>query len=283
MAHKEPIDASGVAEPAPSESTEDDSPLDLLLAHDEESMSLLALWLKENATTFAPVVIQAAHQKPGLSPEASCAVLDAMFKKAPADDETMMKLMSECLRVITSRITASIDAESAGDDHRHDDPLVGPAVAVVAAGRRSNLSEAAVNCLAKQGLGGALVLVRAFDSVRDTLKLYVVRRLKPAVVWDLGENEVASLANSVSKLAEGLEGKQNAAALKFLAALAPDEHSSSAEINPTDPLETGEYVFHASWGTGNVLKVSDETITIDFGCYGKRTLLRKLATLRHAV
>lgn len=209
-------------------------------------------------------------------------MLDALLWKAPADEETTMKLMSECLRVIADRITASLCNAASGANNKHDDPLVGSAVAVVTAGRRSNLSETAVRCLAKAGPGGTLVLARAFDTVRDSLRLYVMRRLKPAVIWELGGDVVASLGNSVSKLVEELEGKQLSAAIKFLEELAPEEHSKSSEIGQTEPLEVGAHVFHASWGVGTVIKASDETITIDFGSAGTRTLLRALATLWHA-
>jgi hypothetical protein len=254
----------------------------LLAAEDAESIERLAVWLKKHATTFAPIVVQAAHKKAGLSGEASCAVLDALMSKAPADEETTLGIMSDCLRVIAGRITKSLRDDTREARTRHDDPLVGVAVAVVTAGRRSSLSETAVSCLAKAGPGGTLVLARAFDTLRDSLKLYAIRRLKPAVIWELGDNVVASLGNSVSKLAEELEGRESKAALKFLAELAPEEHSKSSEISPTDPLKVGDSVFHASWGVGTVVKIGHETLTVDFGSSGTRTLLRALATLRHA-
>ncbi|MDA3935815.1 MAG: hypothetical protein PF636_02970 [Actinomycetota bacterium] len=254
----------------------------LLASSDEDSLAELAVWLKENATTLAPLVTRAAAEKPGLSGEASCAVLDALLLKPLADEDVTVRLMGECLRVIAARITASLSEDAPGADNLHDDPLVSSTVAVVTAGRRAHLSETAVSYLAKAGSGGSLVLARSFDTLRDSLKLHVLRRLKPADVWVLGGNVVASLGNSISTLIEGLEGKPLRIAVKFLEGLDPEAHSESSDIDPAEPLAVGAHVFHASWGAGSVVKTGKGTIKVDFGSAGTRTLMRKFATLRHA-
>jgi len=53
----------------------------LLAAQDDESRARLALWLKANARTFAPVVERAIHEEPGLSAEAASAVLEAQTRR----------------------------------------------------------------------------------------------------------------------------------------------------------------------------------------------------------
>ncbi|GEM_PF-4096678 len=266
---------------AEAEGFVDAAVIGLLAASDEESMELLQVWLKEHATTLAPVVEQAASKESGLSGEASCAVLDALLLKPLADERATSKLMHACLNVIAARITESLSPEASSACDGHDDPLVSSTVAIVTAGRRAHLSEMAVSCLAKSGSGGSLVLVRSFDTVRDSLKLHVLQKMDPTDVWVLGDNAVASLSNSVSKLIESLEGKPRTAAVKFLEALEPEEHASSAEIEPTESLEVGSHVFHATWGVGTVIKTGDGTIKVDFGSAGTRSLLRKFATLRH--
>ncbi len=259
----------------------DDAVIDLLASTDDESLALLKIWLKENATTLGPLLERAAGEMPGLSGEASCVVLDALLLKPLADEQATTDLMNTCLHVIAARITESLSPSASGADNRHDDPLVSAAVAVVTSGRRSRSSETVVSCLATAGPGGSLVLARAFDTLRDTLKLYALRRLDPAEVLELGENVATSLRSSVSKLIESLEGKQRTTAVKFLKALTPEDHSESVEIDPTEPLEVGAHVFHATWGVGAVVKSGDGTVKVDFGSAGTRTLLRKFATLRH--
>jgi hypothetical protein len=134
--------------------------------------------------------------------------------------------------------------------------------------------------LGQAGPGGALVLARAFDSVRGALKLSIVRRLDPADVLALNGNAVASLAHSVSKLAQNPEGSKADIPTEFLKKLGPVQSFEHAEIDPTDRLEVGDLVFHASWGSGTVIAPTDETATIDFGSAGTRVLLRSIARLR---
>ncbi len=254
----------------------------LLAAHDGESIEQLAAWLKANAKTFAPVVTQALEEQPGLSAEAARAVLDAFTWRAPADGETTLRLMNACLDAIADRITESVRSGVPGAIGEFDDSLVSSAVAILTANRRSSQSEGAICCLAAAGPGGALVLARAFDAVRGALRLYIVRRLKPADVLELGDNVVASLASSVSKLAEELESPKREVATRFLAELGSVQHMEPSEIGVNDPLASGDRVFHASWGAGVVVSTNHESATIDFGSAGTRTLLRSLTTLRRA-
>ncbi|PKQ14262.1 MAG: hypothetical protein CVT68_12785, partial [Actinobacteria bacterium HGW-Actinobacteria-8] len=69
---------------------------------------------------------------------------------------------------------------------------------------------------------------------------------------------------------------------RFLKALGSVEPLESAEIDPTDELAPGQRVFHATWGAGTVVSSDDESVTLDFGNAGQRTLLRAYATLRRA-
>jgi hypothetical protein len=272
-----------LANAEPGAELEDAAVVRLLTAEDATSIAELATWLKTHARTFTPVT-QAIREDSGLSPEAAGAVLDALVWRAPTDAEEMLTLTQACLRVIAERITESLGSGTTpGAISDHDDSLVGSAVAIVTVNRRSRHSETAVDCLAQEGPGGALVLARAFDGLRNALKLHIVQQLKPVDVLELGDNVVASLACSVSKLAEELETPKNAVATRFLAELGPVQGMRSAGIGVTEHLEVGDRVFHASWGAGVVSAVNDESATIDFGSAGTRTLLRSLATLRHAV
>lgn len=255
----------------------------LLECKDAESVAQLSTWLKTQAKTFAPIVAQAIQEGSSLSPEAAGAVLEAFTWRAPADAETTIRLMNACLDSIADRITDSLRSSKTGAISHEDDSLVGAGVAILTANRRSSQSEAAISCLAEAGPGGAMVLARAFDSVRSSLRLYIVRRLKPADVLELSDNRVASLANSVSKLAEELEPPKDAVAKKFLTELGSLQHMEPAEIGRTDPLEIGESVFHANWGAGVVVASTDESVTVDFGSAGTRTLLRALTTLRRVL
>jgi hypothetical protein len=277
-------DASGSAEAlaASAESAEidDAAAMQLLAATDEASIAQLAVWLKTNARTFSPDVLQVIQETSGLSAEAACAVLDALTWRASADAETTIELMNACLEVIAERVTLSVRDVASGTLSELDDSLVSSAVAVLTANRRSSQSEAAICCLAAAGPGGTLILARAFDAVRSTLKLYIVRRLDPADVLLLGDNVVASLAHSVSKLAEELESPKCDVATRFVAELGPIQHMEPAKIGEDEPLGVGDRVFHASWGAGVVVATNDESATIDFGGSGTRTLLRSLATLR---
>ena len=251
----------------------------LLAADDPESIALLAGWLKANAKTFSPAVAEADAKKSGLSAEAACVVLDALLGRTTADEEATLKLVELCLQVIADRITASLTSGAAASTMQ-DDPLVSEAVAVVTSNRRSRHSETAIACLAQAGPGGALVLARAFDAVRDTSQLYIVRRLQPEDVIVLGDNVVASLAYSVTRLAEDLEGRTRDVVLAFVEALGPVQGMESSEISVDEPLEPGTHVFHARWGAGIVLSANEESATIDFSGAGTRTLLRALTTLR---
>ncbi len=260
----------------------------LLRAQDPASMDELAQWIKAHAKTWGPLVAEAAHEDEALSAEASCVVLSTLAKRSPADEETTLGLMEVCLVIIADRITESrmLSTAKRGRGTRAirepDDSLVGAAVGIVTANRRSKLSERAISCLADSGMGGALVLARAFDAVRTTSKVYIVRRLKPAEVLGLGDNVVASLAASVAKLAEELEGKELKAANRFLEELGSVSPLESSEIDPTETLEVGCHVFHATWGAGTVIVSDTESVTVDFGSAGERTLLRAYAKLRHA-
>ncbi len=261
---------------------EDAVALRLLVAEDAESVARLATWLKVNAKTFAPLVAQAIHEGSSLSAEAAGAVLDAFTWRAPADAETTVTVMNACLVAITDRITESIRKNASDAISDSDDSLVGSAVVILTANRRSSQTEAAICCLAAAGPGGALVLARAFDAVRSALRLYIVRRLNPADVLELGDNVVASLARSVSKLADELESPKKAVATRFLEELGSVQHMETSEVGTTDLLGVGDRVFHASWGAGVVIASGEDSVTIDFGSAGTRTLLRALATLRRA-
>jgi hypothetical protein len=261
---------------------DDATAMALLAAGDAQSVAQLAAWLKTHARTFSPIVAEAIEDEPGLSPEAACAVLDALVWRTPADAETTQRLLEACLSVMARRITESVVSGAPGTLNDRDDALVGSAVAVLTSSRPSRHSEAAIDCLGEAGPGGALVLARAFDGVRDGFKLHIVRRLNPADVLKLGDNVRASLAHSVSRLSEELESPQREVASQFLAELGPVQQMGSSEIGTHEPLASGDIVFHASWGAGVVVTANDETATIDFGGAGTRTLLRALATLRHA-
>jgi len=269
------IDAADIAE------LDDAAVVRLLAASDPESVATLEAWLKVNAKTYAPVVELATQREGGLSAEAACAVLDALLRRTTADEETTLRLVTQCLDIIAGRITESLKSGPPSVNGGQDDPLVSQAVAVVTSNRRSRHSETAIACLAQAGPGGALVLARAFDAVRDTSQLYIVRRLQPEDVLVLGDNVVASLAHSVEQLAETLEGRKRTVVLEFLAELGPVHGLESSEIGVDEPLEPGTQVFHARWGAGIVLSANEESATIDFSGAGTRTLLRALTTLRH--
>lgn len=254
----------------------------LLAADDAESATQLTTWLKAHARGYAPIVIQAMQEESGLSPEAARVVLDAVVWRAPADGETTLRILAGCLDIIARRITRSLGSGAGGAISDRDDTLVGAAVVVLTSNRPARQSETAIDCLAKAGPGGALVLARAFDSVRGGLRLYIVRRLDPADVLELEDNVVASLARSVSRLADELESPKKEIATRFLAELGSVQRMETSEIDMTGPLEPGERLFHASWGIGTVIAANDESVTIDFGSAGTRTLLRAFATLRHA-
>ena len=254
----------------------------LLISEDGAALAQLALWLKTHARTFAPTVSQAIQAGCGLSPQAAAAVLDAMTWRTPADADTTVRLTDACLATIAERLTTSVRTGNAEAISALDDSLARSAMGVLIGNGRSSQSEAAIRCLAEAGPGGALVLARAFDGVRSALKVYVVRQLKPADVLELGDNVVASLARSVSDLADTLESPKKTVATRFLAELGSVGHMQTAEIDVTEPLVAGDRVFHASWGAGIVVAANEESVTIDFGSAGTRTLLRALATLRHA-
>lgn len=257
-----------------AQALDDDQVVALLSATDPESIAMLALWLKVHARSWVPLVAEGAKVDPGLSAEAACAVLGAYLWRAPVDEETIFGLMETCLDVISSRITASIEAGV------EDDALVDPAVAVLTANRRSKPAETAIARLAESGVGGSLVLARAFDAVRGSLKVCILKHLDPEQVLLLGDNVVASLAASATRLEAELEGPPQRTARRFIEALGPVTSLEEAEIVASDPLPVGASVFHASWGAGTVISVQGDTATIDFGNAGTRTLLRELATLR---
>ena len=255
----------------------------LLSAVDAESIALLEAWLKAHARDFAPIVMRAIEEPPGLSAEGARAVLDAMIWRSPSDGETTLRLMQACLGTIAQQLTTSLGVGAPGAISDRDDALVGSAVTVLTSSRPSRHSETAIDCLAESGPGGALILARAFDPVRKGLKVRIVRHLKPEDALTLGDNVVASLAHSVSRLADELEGAERTAATRFLAALGSVHHMEPSVIGAAEPLETGDRVFHASWGAGVVVAANPEHVTIDFGSAGTRTLMRALATLRRAV
>lgn len=274
-----------VALAAGSEAAEldDTAVLRLLAADDAESIESLAVWLKANSRTFAPLVMRAAEEGTGPSPEAAAAALDGLAWRAQADETAMLAVMEVCLRAVADRVTESLDTDRPGSLRDADDALVSSAVAVLTADRRSRHSETAIRCLSEAGTGGALILARAFDAVRGGLRLYIIKRLDPAEVTTLDDNVVASLADSVSKLAEELESPKRETATRFLAALGPVHEMECSEIGTSDTIAVGESVFHARWGAGTVLEANKETATIDFGSAGTRTLLRSLTTLRRTV
>lgn len=259
---------------------DDASATRLLAAEDPESIAQLATWLKAHARTFAPIVLQAAREERGLSAESAAAVLDAAVWRTPADGDTTLKLIRACLGVIATRITQSLREGPPGVVSDRDDPLVRSAVAVLTSSRPSRHSETAIDCLAQSGPGGAVVLARAFDAVRSGLKVRIVRCLKPVEVLELGDNVVASLALSVSKLAETLEGPEKTDANRLLTELGSVQRMEPSMIDATELLRSGDRVFHASWGAGVVVAATDEKVTIDFGSAGTRTLLRALTSLR---
>ena len=254
----------------------------LLAAEDAKSIETLATWLKSNPKTFPPLVMQASTRDKGLSVSAAAAVLDGLAWRTKADEQAMLEVMETCLKAIAERITVAVSRSKNGAISKRDDRLVGAAVSVLTADRRSRQSEAAICCLGEAGTGGALILARAFHTIRGVLRLFTVRHLAPAHVLELDGNVVASLAESVSKLADELERPQKDVATKFLAALGSVEEFGNAEISATEPLAIGQSVFHARWGGGTVLAADAKTVTIDFGHAGTRTLLRELTTLRRA-
>lgn len=275
--------AVAIAAGAEAHVLDDGTVMRLLAAEDAESVARLAAWLKANARAFAPLVMRAHQEERGLSPEAACAVLGALGWRAPADGETTLNLLASCLDVIAGQVTKSPAKGESYEISDRDDALVGCAVATLTSNRPARHSETAIVCLADAGPGGALVLARAFNAVRSGLKLRIVRRLKPADVLQLDDNVVVSLAHSVSRLAEGLEGSEKDVASRFLAELGSVQRMEPSEIGIAEQLERGDHVFHASWGAGTVVTADDASATIDFGSAGTRTLLRSLATLRRAV
>ena len=218
----------------------------LLTLEDAESVAQLETWLKNHARTFAPVVTRAIQEGPGLSPEAARAVIDALVWRAPTDGETTLRLLEACLDVIAARLTESLGSGAPGAIGDRDDTLVGSAVAVLTSSRPSRHSETAITLLAEAGPGGALVLARAFDAVRSALKVCIVRHLMPADVLELGDNVVASLARSVSRLAEDLESPASDVATRFLADLGSVRRMEPSEIGITEPLEMGDRDDHES-------------------------------------
>jgi hypothetical protein len=282
MSEAQPIDSSPAPDPAAIRR--------LLEADDAASLEELSAWLQANPKTWVATVAavaDTAEGERGFSAEAACEVLQALTQRTPADEETTLRLVRACLTPIAARITDSLGRRGSGKSSdivvsEHDDALVGMAVRIVTSSRRSKLSRGAVTCLAEAGAGGALVLARAFDAVRSGTKLQIVRSLKSEDVLKLGDNAVASLAESIVKLAEELVGAEQRDAKRFLAELGPVEPMQSAEIGPTDPLVEGQRVFHATWGAGVVVAVDDERIRVDFGSAGSRLLLRAHATLRRA-
>jgi len=275
--------AADFADIAEAADLDDAAVMKLLAAEDDESVAQLATWLKAHSRTFAPLVTQAIEGQSGLSAEAAAAVLDAMAWRAQADEETMLTLMEACMGIIARRLTESLCSGAPGAISDREDALVSSAVAILTANRRARHSERAIGSLSNAGPGGALILARAFDAVRGGLKLYVVRRLKPADVLQLDDNVVASLAHSVSKLTDDLEKPKRDIAIRFLAELGSVEGMQPSMIGSAEPLGIGDCVFHASWGAGTVIAANDESVTIDFGSAGTRTLLRALATLRRAM
>ena len=261
---------------------DDPAVMRLLAATDPAAIAELSAWLKTHVRAFAPVVAQAIREGSALSAEAGAAVLDAFAWRATADAETTTNLMNACLDVIARKITDSVRSGAGGAIGDHDDALVRSAVTILTVNRRSSQSATAIGQLAAAGPGGALVLSRAFDAVRSGLRLCIVQSLHPADVLELGDNVVASLASSVSRLAEELDSPKKNIATRFLEALGPVHHMEPSEIGATEPLAVDDCVFHASWGAGVVIATSDESVTIDFGSAGTRTLLRSLATLRRA-
>lgn len=274
---------TNIATPRAGHDTLDDSAaMELLSVGDAVSVLQLAEWLKAHVRTFSPVVSEALQKHPDLSPEAAGAVLDAMALRAPDSGEVTLRLLTCCLEAIASRLTESLSvAPSHGIDDR-DDVLLTSAVATLTCNQPARRSEAAVHCLAEAGPGGARVLARSFDAVRGGLKLRILGSLIPANVLALEDNVIVSLAHSVSAFAEGLEGHDSIVAHRFLAELGPVGDSQNLKIGVTEVIEAGDGVFHASWGSGTVLAADDESVTIDFGGAGTRTLLRALATLRRA-
>ncbi|MBI5232425.1 MAG: hypothetical protein HY876_09710, partial [Coriobacteriales bacterium] len=254
----------------------------LLRAEDADSIAQLSEWLKGHAKAIAGIATEAIQEENGLSPQAARAVLDAIGRRGPSSGETTLLLLNACLDVIAQRTSDSLASGGPCSLSDGDDALVGSAVALLTSSRPAKHSETAISRLAQAGPGGALILARAFDAVRGALKLHIVRHLRPADVLELGGNVVVSLGQSVAKLAEGLQRPERGVADRFLAGLGPVQGSEPSEVGANDPLEVGDRIFHASWGTGVVTTANDETATIDFGGAGTRTLLRAVATLRRA-
>lgn len=252
----------------------------LLAAADETSIAQLREWLDANSKAFIPVVAQAIRGGAGVSAEAARTLLDGLNRRGPSHAEATLVVLQACLRVISDRINESFT--SAEPDGGEADPFVDSAVLLLTRSRPSGQAEKAIDCLAEAGPGGALVLTRAFDSTRTSLKLHIVRRMDPANVLSLGENVAASLALSVARLAEQVEDADKRAATRFLAALGPVDSPASSEIDADEPLEVGDRLFHASWGAGTLVEYTAESVTVDFGSAGTRTLLRSIARLRHA-
>lgn len=267
--------------PAPEQAEElDDATVGRLLgATDEESLASLSEWLEANPRTWPASVARVTLLPVDVSVESSCAVLGALTQRTPTDEETTLQLVTACLTPIALRISESL-AEG-GTGAVQDDSLVSVAVGIVTSSRRSKLSKGAIGCLAQTGPGGALVLTRAFDAVRAGSKVQIVQNLDPADVLELSDNAVASLSSSVARLVVDLVGRERDDANRFLAQLGWVEPVESSQIEPSEPLAVGAHVFHATWGAGAVVASDPESVTIDFGSAGQRTLLRAYATLRH--
>lgn len=276
-----PPSAAGAGSRETSE-LDDAAAMRLLAAEDPESVAQLAGWLKAQGRTFAPVVAQAIEEGTGPSAEAARAVLGAVVSRTPADAQMTLALIAPCLAVIGRRITEDLASDPSHTISDPSDALVGSAVALLTSSRPARHLETAICCLSEAGPGGALILARAFDAVRSSLRLRILRSLRPRDVRELDDNVVVSLAESVSKLAEALEGSDRATATRFLAELGSVQHMVCSEIEMHEHLEAGDEVFHASWGAGIVVATTAEVVTIDFSNAGTRTLLRSLATLRRA-
>jgi len=256
------------------------TPRELLSADDEESVERLAQWLKSNLRRFTPVLTEAIDSGADVTPLAASAVLRALAWRTSSDTGATVALLKSCLRIVTDEIAASLGNNTA--EANDGGYLVSAAVSLLMAKRPSRYSESAIDCLASAGPAGALVLARSFDGVRRGLRTRVLLRLDPADVRELDDNVVVSLAHSVSRLTDDLEGRELKKAQAFLAELGPIGPLESSGIDADEPLEPGERVFHASWGSGTLVAITDETVTVDFGSGGTRTLVRTFARLRHA-
>lgn len=263
----------------------------MLEAQDEASIEALAEWLAKNAKGWVKPVLEVVDGDCVFSAEASCEILRALSQRTPADQDSALLLVKACLAPITTEVSSSLDRAGTRGKKRvssvhgeADDTLVRAAVGIVTANRRSKLSTGTIACLADAGTGGALILSRAFDGVRSGSKVQIIRGLEASDVLQLGDNVVASLASSVTRLLDEVEltGRERDDVSRFLTALGSVEPLESAEIDPTDELAPGHRVFHATWGAGTVVSSDDESVTLDFGNAGQRTLLRAYATLRRA-